>query len=136
METVPDVDGVLKLCHVLIKDQNDGLAPLPTTSTRRDELAEEQGWIARMVHLFKTSDLDIQFELLQTARRHFDAGGERMRFTFPALITSAIRLARRYKANESEVSVKLNHLHTSSDEVSRWKNGTRRHRLYSNLRGS
>lgn len=40
------------------------------------------------------------FQLLQIARKHFDAGGERMRFTFPALITSAIKLCRRYKNRE------------------------------------
>lgn len=43
-------------------------------------------------------------QLLQIARRHFDDGGERMRFTFPALITSAIKLCRRYKNREHLVS--------------------------------
>jgi vacuolar protein sorting-associated protein 35 len=102
METVTDVDGVLQLCHVLIKDQNDGVVPT-VAGARREDLAEEQGWVARMVHLFRADNLDVQFELLQMARQHFDAGGERMRFTFPALITSAVRLARRYKAVEDEV---------------------------------
>jgi vacuolar protein sorting-associated protein 35 len=27
------------------------------------EMAEEQGWVARMVHLFKSDDLAIQFEV-------------------------------------------------------------------------
>jgi vacuolar protein sorting-associated protein 35 len=31
------------------------------------------------------------------ARKHLEAGGERMRYTFPALITSSIKLCRRYK---------------------------------------
>ncbi|KAJ2926654.1 hypothetical protein H1R20_g10426, partial [Candolleomyces eurysporus] len=116
VETPEDVDGVLDLCHVLIKDQSDvntNLAingqPGATTGTgrrqgpfflEREEMAEEQGWVARMVHLFKAESLDVQFELLQTARRHFDMGGERMRFTFPALITSSIKLCRRYKIRE------------------------------------
>ncbi|KAK7041812.1 retromer complex subunit Vps35 [Paramarasmius palmivorus] len=115
IEAPEDVDGVLELCHVLIKDQSDSVAggqhtngsqPSMRDSRRqgpyyeREEMAEEQGWVARMVHLFKAESLDVQFELLQTARRHFDAGGERMRFTFPALITSAIKLCRRYKNRE------------------------------------
>ncbi|KAG2749135.1 Vps35-domain-containing protein [Suillus brevipes Sb2] len=50
-----------------------------------------------MVHLFCADSLDIQFDLLQTARKHIEAGGERMRYTFPALITSSIKLCRRYK---------------------------------------
>ena len=39
-------------------------------------------------------------KILQTARRHLEAGGDRMRFTFPAVITSAIKLCRRYKNRE------------------------------------
>ncbi|EDR08317.1 uncharacterized protein LACBIDRAFT_250191 [Laccaria bicolor S238N-H82] len=99
VESPEDVDGVLELCHVLIKDQSDsGAALAPNGSqTNREEMAEEQGWVARMVHLFRAESLDVQFELLQVARRHFDMGGERMRFTFPALITSSIKLCRRYK---------------------------------------
>ncbi|KAI6137331.1 vacuolar protein sorting-associated protein 35 [Pisolithus sp. B1] len=103
IETPRDVDGVLDLCHVLIKDQNDAI-PTPgigvVKETRQGDLAEEQGWVARMVHLFRAESLGTQFELLQTARKHFEAGGERMRYTFPALITSSIKLCRRYKNRE------------------------------------
>lgn len=136
VETPEDVDGVLELCHVLIKDQTDSgvgmgssgphSGPQPVTKdvrrigayhVEREELAEEQGWVARMVHLFRAESLQVQFEvwlrtssailssdlnwqLLQTARRHFDLGADRMRFTFPALITSSIKLCRRYKNRE------------------------------------
>lgn len=65
-----------------------------------EELAEEQGWVARAIHLFRSEDLETQFSLLQTARRHFVDGGERIRFTLPPLIVSAIKLARRYKLRE------------------------------------
>ena len=136
IESPEDVDGVLELCHVLIKDQTDsGAPPAPNGQQQvnirdgrrqgpyyieREEMAEEQGWVARMVHLFRAESLDVQFEvgswfssfiytlkfvyrfmkLLQIARKHFDLGGERMRFTFPALITSSIKLCRRYKNRE------------------------------------
>ncbi|KIM81736.1 hypothetical protein PILCRDRAFT_488550 [Piloderma croceum F 1598] len=110
IEAPEDVHGVLELCHVLIKDQTDDSTGHQTSvkdmrrqvpyHLERDELAEEQGWVARMVHLFRAESLDVQFELLQTARRHFEAGGERMRFTFPALITASIKLCRRYKNRE------------------------------------
>ncbi|KAG8220725.1 vacuolar protein sorting-associated protein 35 [Butyriboletus roseoflavus] len=111
IETPGDVDGVLDLCHVLIKDQTDaigGSAVKDVKEIRRqgpyvvekEDMAEEQGWVARMVHLFRAESLAVQYELLQTARRHFEAGGERMRYTFPALITSSIKLCRRYKNRE------------------------------------
>ncbi|KAI0044890.1 vacuolar protein sorting-associated protein 35 [Auriscalpium vulgare] len=113
VEAPEDVNGILELCNVLIKEQPDagvglGGAGPPSTHTgrrgpyagEREDVAEEQGWIARMVHLFKSESLGTQFELLQTARRHFETGGDRMRFTYPALITSSIKLCRRYKNRE------------------------------------
>ncbi|KDN42178.1 vacuolar protein sorting-associated protein 35 [Tilletiaria anomala UBC 951] len=65
-----------------------------------EEMAEEQGWMARLVHLFRSDDLETQFSLLQTARKHFVEGGDRIRYTLPPLIFSGIRLARRYKLVE------------------------------------
>ncbi|WWC99767.1 hypothetical protein V866_006672 [Kwoniella sp. B9012] len=106
IDTSEDVSGVLGLCAVLVKDQKDstigGGAPTRRGGQQVDlrELAEEQGWVARMVHLFKSDDLATQFELLQTARKHFSEGGERIRFTFPPLIASGIQLARRFKQRE------------------------------------
>ncbi|KZT09009.1 vacuolar protein sorting-associated protein 35 [Laetiporus sulphureus 93-53] len=108
IETPEDVNGILELCHVLIRDQTDsGSASQGGKELRRGpyyqemaEMAEEQGWMARMVHLFRAESLDVQYELLQTARRHFETGGERMRFTYPALITATIKLCRRYKNRE------------------------------------
>lgn len=72
IEASEDVNGILELCHVLIRDQTDsGNAPaVPKESrrgvyhpTEREEMAEEQGWIARMVHLFRAESLDVQFEV-------------------------------------------------------------------------
>lgn len=78
VESPEDVDGVLELCHVLIKDQSDsGVALAPNGSQanvrdgrrpgpyflEREEMAEEQGWVARMVHLFRAESLDVQFEV-------------------------------------------------------------------------
>ncbi|KAI0932973.1 hypothetical protein AcW1_000069 [Taiwanofungus camphoratus] len=112
IETPEDVNGILEFCHVLIRDQADAGVGLGQQAAmketrrggqylhEREEMAEEQGWVARMVHLFRAESLDVQFELLQTSRRHFETGGERMRFTYPALITSTIKLCRRYKNRE------------------------------------
>ncbi|KAI5115643.1 hypothetical protein M0805_005877 [Coniferiporia weirii] len=67
-----------------------------------EEMAEEQGWVAKMVHLFRTDTLDLQFELFQEAQRHFEAGGERIWYTYPALIMNTIKLCRQYKKREHE----------------------------------
>ena len=78
IEAPEDVDGVLELCHVLIKDQTDSGAPPAPNGLQanirdvrrqgpyfmeREEMAEEQGWVARMVHLFRAESLDVQFEV-------------------------------------------------------------------------
>lgn len=77
IETPEDVNGILDLCHVLIRDQPDaGTGPgahnqqLGGKDPRRgpyhnekEEMAEEQGWVARMVHLFRSDNLDVQFEV-------------------------------------------------------------------------
>ncbi|CAD7059986.1 unnamed protein product [Tilletia caries] len=65
-----------------------------------EEIAEEQGLIARMVHLFRSDDLETQFSLLQTARKHFMEGSDRIRYTLPPLVFAAVKLARRYKLRE------------------------------------
>ncbi len=82
----PEDDGVLELCHVLIKNKTDsalrgssgtganGQVPIvnstsgsvrrqPPHFVEREEIAEEQGWVARMVHLFRAESLDVQFEV-------------------------------------------------------------------------
>ncbi|KDQ17518.1 hypothetical protein BOTBODRAFT_29698 [Botryobasidium botryosum FD-172 SS1] len=113
IETPEDVAGILDLCHVLVRDQQDvgvgmsGIGPksrvgsgISGQQAELDALAEEQGWVSRIVHLFRAETLDMQNELLQTARKYFSEGGERIRFTYPPLITAAIKLARRYKGRE------------------------------------
>lgn len=73
IETPEDVNGILELCHVLIRDQQDagtgpgaqqmGKDPRRPYHNEREEMAEEQGWVARMVHLFRSDNLGVQFEV-------------------------------------------------------------------------
>ena len=65
-----------------------------------DETVVEQGWLARIVHLIQSPDNDNQFRLLQTARKAFSDGNERIKYTTPALLTSSLKLARKYKTRE------------------------------------
>jgi vacuolar protein sorting-associated protein 35 len=61
---------------------------------------EEQGWLARLVHLLHSDDNDTQFRLLQMTRKAYSEGNERIRTTTPPLITAGLKLARRFKARE------------------------------------
>jgi vacuolar protein sorting-associated protein 35 len=65
IETSEDVSGVLGLCGVLVRDQTDSTIGGGRGRLSMDprEMAEEQGWVARMVHLFQSDDLATQFEV-------------------------------------------------------------------------
>lgn len=61
---------------------------------------EEQGWLARIVHLLQAEDNDTQFRLLQMTRKAYSDGNERIRTTTPPLITACMKLARKFKLRE------------------------------------
>jgi vacuolar protein sorting-associated protein 35 len=72
IEAPEDVNGILELCNVLIKEQPDATGGMSQTmrdgrkesyGVERADVAEEQGWIARMVHLFRSESLGTQFEV-------------------------------------------------------------------------
>lgn len=104
ISTLSQLEGVLEILKVLIKEGTQQPAGYPGIQQRKaietDETVEEQGWLARIVHLIQSSDNDTQYKLLQMTRKAYSEGNERVKFTTPALITSAMKLARRYKARE------------------------------------
>ncbi|KAK9474636.1 vacuolar protein sorting-associated protein 35 [Dipodascopsis tothii] len=115
IETPEDVEGVAELLKVIIVEgqQTTGTAyggippgasapmaippPAKKTTAETDETVEEQGWLARMVHLIQSDVPDVQFRMLQTARKVFAQGGDRVRYTFPALVTQCIKLTQAYR---------------------------------------
>lgn len=105
MSTVEQLEGVLEILKVLIKEGTQQGAGYPggqlqRKGTETDETIEEQGWLARIVHLINAENNDTQFQLLQLARKGFSEGNERIKYTTPALITASLKLARRFKARE------------------------------------
>ncbi|KAH8808167.1 vacuolar protein sorting-associated protein-like protein 35 [Xylogone sp. PMI_703] len=104
ISTTEQLEGVLEILKVLIKEGTQQPAGYPGVQQRRgietDETIEEQGWLARIVHLIHSDNNDTQFKLLQLTRRIYAEGNERVKFTTPAIITSGMKLARRYKSRE------------------------------------
>ncbi|KAG0241486.1 Vacuolar protein sorting-associated protein 35 [Mortierella sp. GBA43] len=109
ISTPEEVNSILEICAVMIRDQKDGghnSSPFRTTRTHRtesgsgidvDEFVEEQGKLARIIHLFSNNDPDVQAAILSAARKQLGDGGERIRYLFPPLVTQAVKLTRRYK---------------------------------------
>ncbi|KAL1921380.1 uncharacterized protein VTP21DRAFT_11096 [Calcarisporiella thermophila] len=123
IEDPEDATVIFELCGVLLRDQKD--APKSGDGSEfmhgeydLEDSAEEQGWLARMIHLLKSDDVDQQFKLLSIARNQFSEGGERIRYTYPALTVAGMKLARRYKpidqgdeANERKCTTLFRFLH-------------------------
>ncbi|KAL8944532.1 MAG: hypothetical protein Q9211_000543 [Gyalolechia sp. 1 TL-2023] len=105
ISTPDDLEGVLEILRVLIREgvqQPGGYPGVPSQrrTTESDETLMEQGWLARLIHLIRSPDNDTQLKLLQICRKSFADGNERVRYTTPAILTSAMRLARQYKSRE------------------------------------
>ncbi|KAH7350159.1 vacuolar protein sorting-associated protein [Plectosphaerella cucumerina] len=104
ISTVSQLENVLEVLKVLIKEGSQQQPNYSGVAQRRpvetDETIEEQGWLARIVHLIDGEKNDTQFKLLQMARKAFAEGNERIRTTTPPLITASMKLARRFKARE------------------------------------
>ncbi|KAI1890201.1 hypothetical protein AGOR_G00171240 [Albula goreensis] len=92
------VDAILMLISALIQDQPDQ----PGEDPDPEDFAEEQSLVGRFIHLLRTDDPDQQYLILNTARKHFGAGGnQRICHTLPPLVFAAYQLAFRYKENST-----------------------------------
>ncbi|PHH61675.1 hypothetical protein CDD81_8086 [Ophiocordyceps australis] len=104
ISTTAQVENVLEIMSVLIREGSQTPQGYAGAAQRRavetDETMEEQGLLARMVHLLQAEDNDTQFKLLQMTRKAYNEGNERVRTTTPPLMTACLRLARRFKARE------------------------------------
>ncbi|OIW28264.1 vacuolar protein sorting-associated protein 35 [Coniochaeta ligniaria NRRL 30616] len=104
--TPAQLENVLEVLKVIIKEGSQAPAGYPGVVATRaravetDETMEEQGWLARIVHLLQSENNDTQFRLLQMTSKAYLEGNERIRTTTPPIITSGLKLARRYKARE------------------------------------
>ncbi|XP_075165335.1 vacuolar protein sorting 35 [Haematobia irritans] len=101
--TAEQADAVLNIITPLIKDEESTAASKgQEPQIDMDEFAEEQGIVARFIHLLKSDDADMQYKILQTARKHLAAGGPlRIKFLLPPLVFSAYQLAYKYKDQEA-----------------------------------
>ncbi|KAK4145973.1 vacuolar protein sorting-associated protein 35 [Dichotomopilus funicola] len=126
ISTPAHLENVLEVLKVLIKEGSQPPAGYPGVVQPRartletDETMEEQGWLARLVHLVHSDNNDTQFRLLQMTRKAYGEGNERIRTTTPPLITVGLKLARRFKTREhyddnwsSQSSALLKFLHSA-----------------------
>lgn len=73
VSTTENLDRVLQAARVLIKEGMQQSAGYPGSQSQRrggetDETVEEQGWLARLIHLIQASDNDTQLKVGSLAR--------------------------------------------------------------------
>lgn len=99
--TSEQIDFMLGLINPLIQDQADQ----PAESPDPEDFAEEQSLLGRFLHLLASDDPDEQYIILNTARRHLGAGGnKRIPFTLPPVVFSAYKLAFMFYDRKAVVS--------------------------------
>lgn len=93
VDDVALVQKLLTMVTPLIIDEEDAVAV-----TDMEDFNEEQTLVAKLIHLLRSAEPDVQFQILIAARQAFAQGGDRrLPFTLPPLITGALRLCQIYK---------------------------------------
>lgn len=97
--TAEQTDAILTMASTLITDQSDE----PSTIEDPEDFAEEQGVVARFIHLLEAEEPDIQYLMLSTVRKHVGTGGvKRIRYTLPPIVFRLFDLAEKYKSVNEE----------------------------------
>lgn len=136
ISTTSHLESVLGVLGVLVKEGSHpqpgypGVTPARARTMETDETLEEQGWLARLIHLLAAEDNDTQFKLLQMTRKAYADGNERIRTTTPPLITAGMKLARRFKTREhyddnwsTQISALYKFLHSALSQLYTRVNG-------------
>jgi vacuolar protein sorting-associated protein 35 len=125
IETVEEATGVFDLLKVTIrsssKPADSGGVPGGTSTGLLGVEApvepvynEEQSKLAKIVHRLYNKDPDMHAKLLAVARNALHDGGAMARFTYPAIVTNATKLVRRYKrvgGKDSEAEAKMSSIY-------------------------
>ncbi|KAJ9061763.1 retromer complex subunit Vps35 [Entomophthora muscae] len=105
------IDGVLDLISVLIQDQEDGginYSKMPgEVSSKKgfkvdDVHVNEMTSVAKLLNLIKSDNPATTQELLQAAYATVSRGELRVMYTYPPLITSALKVCREYAHMEEK----------------------------------
>lgn len=160
ISTVEEVEGVFGLVRIVIREGvssqkrgvtsgfgSDNLAGLmgdTATGTAEDdkdisdEVLTDQGNLTKIVHLIYNKDPTIHAKLLTESRKALSEGGHFIRYTYPALVTNALRLIRRIKARENvdkdgwaeKISTNFTFIQQVINEIYRVSAGDKALRLY------
>lgn len=135
--SVENLESVLEILKVLIKEgmqQATGYpgGPIQRRAAETDETVEEQGWLARMVHLIHGPDNDTQFKVCTVTLRLANANITRSFFKLPGKLSRTVTSASNTPRLQSSLRPLSSHGATKPASTSK-TTGPRNRPLYTNL---
>jgi len=105
MQPLPSMEALTNLCNFIspmLKDEED----TPNDEGEdQDSFRAEQEAVCKLVHLIKSDDTDLEFEMLNKMRNFFGQGGpKRMIFTLQPTVVAALALVPRIREREAGVA--------------------------------
>ncbi|XP_011034992.1 PREDICTED: vacuolar protein sorting-associated protein 35B-like isoform X1 [Populus euphratica] len=100
ISTADKVEVLFELIKGLIKDLDE----TATAELDEEDFKEEQNSVARLIHMLYNDDSEEMLKIICAVRKHIMAGGsQRLPFTVPPLIFSALRLVRKLQDQDGNV---------------------------------
>ncbi|KAI5596696.1 hypothetical protein BDE02_02G018400 [Populus trichocarpa] len=100
ISTADKVEVLFELIKGLIKDLDE----TATDEFDEEDFKEEQNSVACLVHMLYNDDSEEMLKIICAVRKHIMAGGsQRLPFTVPPLIFSALRLVRKLQDQDGNV---------------------------------
>nr|XP_048331970.1 vacuolar protein sorting-associated protein 35B isoform X2 [Ziziphus jujuba var. spinosa] len=100
ISTADKVEVLFELIKGLIKDL-DGTS---VDELDEEDFKDEQNSVARLIHMLYNDDPEEMLKIIYTVKKHIMSGGpQRLPFTVPPLIFSALRLVRRLQCQDGDV---------------------------------
>ncbi|KAH8515112.1 hypothetical protein H0E87_003823, partial [Populus deltoides] len=100
ISTADKVEVLFELIKGLIKDLDE----TATDELDEEDFKEEQNSVACLVHMLYNDDSEEMLKIICAVRKHIMAGGsQRLPFTVPPLIFSALRLVRKLQDQDGNV---------------------------------
>ncbi|KAJ6938344.1 vacuolar protein sorting-associated protein 35B-like isoform X2, partial [Populus alba x Populus x berolinensis] len=100
ISTADKVEVLFELIKGLIKDLDE----TATDELDEEDFKEEQNYVARLIHMLYNDDSEEMLRIICAVRKHIMAGGsQRLPFTVPPLIFSALRLVRKLQDQDGNV---------------------------------
>ena len=149
IETVEEAEGVFNLIHILIVNSDgntgtnakvsSGVSNLIGDSEGEEELDEtklsaetlaNQSKLAKVVHLLRNRDTEVQAKLLTTARKALAEGKQFVQFTYPALVFAALRLVRRVPKDSDQLGSLFKFIQYTIGDINRTGKSNKALRLF------